>query len=207
MTLRLRYTGVVTLRNFHPGEFIRAAEQGGQIPMLSVARTDRMRVVVQVDDKSAPYIFTNSTAVVTLDSLPGEVFKTNVARTADIIGGGSEDGSQTQIQNRTMRTEVDLENPEDRIKGGMYGWVTLELKVPPAASQSVSVPSTCLTGTSEDGTGRVFVVKDGHAHGKPVRILHENGVDIVVSGIASNDQVIAQSSGSPYEGAPVEVVE
>ena len=119
--------------------------------MLSVARTDRMRVVVQVDDKSAPYIFTNSPAVVTLDSLPGEIFKAHVSRTADIIGGGSEDGSQTQIQNRTMRTEVDLENPEGRIKGGMYGWVTLELKIPPAAAQSVSLPSTCLTGTYEDG--------------------------------------------------------
>jgi hypothetical protein len=106
-----------------------------------------------------------------------------------------------------MRTEVDLENPEGRMKGGMYGWVTLELKIPRAAAQSVSLPSTCLTGTYEDGTDRVFVVREGHAHGKPVRILHENGVDIVVSGIASNDQVIAQSSGSLYEGAPVEVVE
>jgi multidrug efflux pump subunit AcrA (membrane-fusion protein) len=207
LTLRSKYNGVVTLRNFHVGDFIRAAEQGGQIPMLSVARTDLMRVVVQVDDKSAPYVFPRSSAVVTLDSLPGEVFKAAVSRTADIIGGGVEEGSLTQIQNRTMRIEIDLKNPDGRIKGGMYGWVTLQLKVPPAAVESVSVLSTCLMGTYEDGTDRVFVVQDGRAHGKRVKVLHENGVDIVVTGIGREDRVISQSSGSLFEGAPVEVVE
>jgi hypothetical protein len=106
-----------------------------------------------------------------------------------------------------MRTEVDLKNPDGRIKGGMYGWVTLQLKVPKAAVESVSIPSICLKGTYEDGTDRVFVAQDGRAVGKRVKVLHENGVDIVVTGIGREDRVISQSSGSLYEGAPVEVVE
>ena len=34
------YTGVVTQRNFHDGDFIREAIRGDQVPILSVARTD-----------------------------------------------------------------------------------------------------------------------------------------------------------------------
>jgi HlyD family secretion protein len=207
LTLRSDYNGVVTLRNFHEGDFVKAAEQGGQLPMLSVAETDLMRVVVQVDDKSAPYTFPGNDAVVTLDELPGETFKAKVARTADIIGGGTEDGTLEQVQNKTMRTEIDLPNPDGRIKGGMYGWVTIQLKIPPNAVESVTIPATCLTGTYEDGTDRVFVLQDGHAHGKRVKILHENGVDMTVSGIGPHERVISASSGSLYEGAPVEVIE
>src|SRR5207248_1050603 len=49
-SIRSPYTGVVTKRNFHPGEFVKSAEQGGNVPLLAVERTDVMRVVVQVPD-------------------------------------------------------------------------------------------------------------------------------------------------------------
>lgn len=207
LTLRSDYNGVVTLRNFHEGDFVKAAEQGGELPVLSVAETDLMRVVVQVDDKSAPYTFPGNAAVVTLDELPGETFQAKVSRTADIIGGGTEDGTLTQVQNRTMRTEIDLPNPDGRIKGGMFGYVTIQLKVPPSAVETVTIPASCLTGTYEDGTDRVFVVQDGHAHGKRVKVLHENGVEMTVSGIGPHERVISASSGSLYEGAPIEVID
>src|SRR5207302_365348 len=40
------YTGVVTRRSFHIGDFIRSADQGGTTPLLAVERTDVMRVIV-----------------------------------------------------------------------------------------------------------------------------------------------------------------
>jgi len=213
LTLRSRYTGVVTLRNFHAGDFIQAAEQGGQIPMLSVARTDLMRVVIEVADTDAAYTFPGNEAVVTLNGLPGEEFHAPVARIADIIGGGRDEGSLTAVQNRTMRTEIDLRNPTDsqhpngRIKGGMYGWVTIQLKIPPSIVPLVTIPSTCLNGVDKDGKDRVYVVRDGRAKGIPVKVIHENGVDIAVSGIGPQERVISKSSGSLFDGAPVEVVE
>ena len=213
LTLRSRYTGVVTLRNFHEGDFIQAAEQGGQVPMLSVARTDLMRVVVEVADTDAAYTFPGNDTVVTLNGLPGEEFHAPVARIADIIGGGRDEGSLTAVQNRTMRTEIDLRNPTDsqhpngRIKGGMYGWVTIQVKVPPSTIPLVTIPSTCLNGVNKEGKDRVYVVRNGRAIGIPVKVIHENGVDIVVSGIGPQEHVISKASGSLFDGAPVEVVE
>ena len=38
------YDGVVTLRNFHRGAYVRSPDHGGQTPLLAVDRTDHMRV-------------------------------------------------------------------------------------------------------------------------------------------------------------------
>ena len=44
------FDGVVTHRTFHVGALIRSAAEGGQLPLLTVKRTDLMRVVVLVPD-------------------------------------------------------------------------------------------------------------------------------------------------------------
>ena len=47
------FDGVVTHRAFHPGAFVRSASEGGQASLLTVKRTDLMRVIVQVPDREA----------------------------------------------------------------------------------------------------------------------------------------------------------
>ncbi len=76
------YNGVVTRRSFHVGDFIRAADQGGNTPLLTVARTDLMRVVVQVPDRDVPYTGVGDPAVLVVDTLLGEKFHGKVARFA-----------------------------------------------------------------------------------------------------------------------------
>src|SRR5262249_49180920 len=94
------YTGVVTRRNFHVGDFIRSAVEGGNVPLLTVARTDVMRVVTKVADPDVPYLDVGDPAVVTVNALPGVKFHGKVARFSH-----AEDPTE-----RTMRTEIDLKN-------------------------------------------------------------------------------------------------
>ena len=68
------YNGVVTRRSFHVGDFVRAADQGGSTPLLTVARTDLMRVIVQVPERDVPYTNVGDPAVVHVDVLSGEKF-------------------------------------------------------------------------------------------------------------------------------------
>src|SRR5262249_11345609 len=49
------FDGVVTQRNYFPGDYIKAASEGAHLPLLCVQRTDRMRVVVQIPDRDVPY--------------------------------------------------------------------------------------------------------------------------------------------------------
>lgn len=183
------YSGVITYRGFHRGAFIRAA-QGGEIhPILTVARTDKFRVVTYIPDRDVPFADVGDRALVTLDALPGEVFEGKVSRFEE-----AEDP-----KSRTMRTEIDLPNPEGRLREGMYGIATIILN---EATESLTVPTCCLTGKSEGGKATVCVLEDGTVKSVPVKIGGDDGLKVeVLSGLKPDANVIL-SPGLVAPGSP-----
>jgi RND family efflux transporter MFP subunit len=188
------YTGVVTFRGFHRGDFIRSAESGGSdTPILTVARTDKVRVVTYVPDRDVPYTNVGDKAELTLDALPDETFVGAVTRFAQ-----TEDP-----QTRTMRTEVDMENPDDRLREGMYGTLSIILHKSP---QSLTVPTGCLTGKTGQGKASVFVIRDGRVHQTEVKTGTDNGLRIeILSGLNPEDNVVV-NPGQVADGEPAEPV-
>jgi HlyD family secretion protein len=184
------YDGVITKRNFFPGAFIRSAAEGGTIPLLTVARTDMVYVVTEVPDRDVPLTDVGDPAEVTLDALPGKVFKGNVSRFAE-----AEDPTS-----RTMHTEIDLPNPKNELRAGMYGIAKIFLD---KSTKSSTLPATCLVGEAKDGKADVFVVKDGKAKKVQVEIGADDGLRVeIMSGLTPEDEVIV-TTGSVSEGAPV----
>ena len=186
------YDGVVTLRSFHRGDFIRSAAEGNTTPVLAVARTDLMRIVVYVPDMDVPNVRQGADAVLRIDALDGESFSGKVARFA-----AAEDPL-----NRTMRTEIDLPNPHDRLREGMYGTVTIQLR--PPARELLNIPSSALIEAAHQGQGTVYVVRDGRAHQMTVQVGKDDGLRVEVrSGLKPDDQVVVAYSGSMEDGEPV----
>jgi HlyD family secretion protein len=184
------YDGVITKRTFFPGAFIRSAAEGGVVPMLTVARTDMVRVVTQIPDRDVPLTDVGDPAEVTLDAMGTEVFKGTVSRFAD-----AEDPSS-----RTMHTEIDLPNPKNRIKPGMYGIAKVILDT---ATRNSTLPAYCLVGASKDGKGELFVIKDGKAKKTKITVGADDGIRVeVLSGITPEDEVIV-NTGSVSDGVPV----
>jgi RND family efflux transporter MFP subunit len=154
--IRSPYTGVVTRRNFHRGDFIRSADTGGErIPVLAVERTDLMRVVIQVPERDVPFVDRGDPAVVEVDALPGVVFKTRGDDKVEVSLLASSEDTHT----RMMRTEVHVKNPDKKLRRGMFGRVTLTLH--PGAPLALRIPSAALTGKADGGKGTVRVVRDG----------------------------------------------
>ena len=188
------YTGVVTLRNFFPGDFIRSAAAGGDRPVLRVARTDKVRVVTFVPDRDVPYTDVGDKAIVTLDALPGQKFEGRVSRFAD----------SEEVQSRTMHTEIDLPNPDGKLREGMYGLAMIILQ---QDSTNLTVPTSSLTGKSEGGTASVFVVRDGKAKLVPVSVGADDGIRVeILKGLTADDLVIT-SKNLVVDGTPVTVAE
>jgi HlyD family secretion protein len=184
------YDGVVTKRNFFPGAFIRSAVEGGVDPILIVARTDLVRVITQIPDRDVPLTDVGDPTEVTLDAMGTEVFKGKVSRFAD-----AEDPSS-----RTMHTEIDLPNPNDRIKPGMYGIAKVILDT---ATKTSTLPAYCLVGESKDGKGEVFVITHGKAKRTKVTVGADDGIRVEIrSGITADDDVIV-NTGSVSDGVPV----
>jgi HlyD family secretion protein len=185
------YDGVITSRNYHPGAFVRSPEQGGQVPVLSVDRTDLMRVQVRIPEREVPYIQPGDKVVIRFDALPGHEFSVPVARIAE-----SEDPAT-----RTMLAEIDVANPERRIRDHMYGRVEITLD---DAQAGVTVPSACLVGDVASGEGQVFVVENGQARLRKVRIGRDTGAQVeILSGVGADERVVLRPPAGLADGAEV----
>lgn len=194
------YTGVVTKRSFHLGDFIKSADQGGATPVLAVERTDVMRVVVRVPDRDVPYVSQGDPAVVEIDALPGVVFETKGAARVGVARWADAEDPQS----RTMRTEVDVPNLDGQLRHGMYGRVTITLSE--GTPSAVRVPSAALFGKAEGGRGAARVVREGKVHVVQVRYATDNGIEAeVVSGLTPDDLVVVRAAGPVEEGTAVTV--
>ena len=194
------YTGVVTRRSFHVGDFIRSADQGGTTPLLAVERTDVMRVIVQVPDRDVPFVSKGDPAVVEIDALPGVVFQ---SKGNDVVAisrwAGAEDPTT-----RTMRVEIDVKNPDGQLRHGMYGRASLTLQ--PGAANAVRVPSGVILSRDPSGKGKVRVVRGDRVQTLPVVLGVDNGVEVeVLAGLATTDQIVVRSSAPVDDGSPVTV--
>jgi HlyD family secretion protein len=187
------YDGVVTRRNFFRGAFIRSAAEGGTVPLLTVARTDMVYVVTEVPDRDVPLTDVGDAVEVTLDALGTEVLKGKVSRYAE-----TEDPTS-----RTMHTEIDLPNPENRLRPGMYGIAKIILDT---STKYSTLPASCLVGESKGGQADVYVIKDGKAKKTQVAIGADDGIRVeILSGLTPEDEVIV-STGSVTDGTPVQSV-
>ncbi|HMF11399.1 MAG TPA: efflux RND transporter periplasmic adaptor subunit, partial [Gemmataceae bacterium] len=156
-------------------------------------RTDKMRIVVQIPDRDVPYCDPNDEAKIEIDALPNETFPpgkvTRIARSED-------------WQTKLMRVEIDVPNKEGKLRQGMYGWVTILLDRSP---EQISIPSSCLVGKARDGSGSVYVVRDGMARVVTVKLSVDNGHLVGInSGLDLHDRVIVQAPSSLRDGMPVE---
>jgi HlyD family secretion protein len=189
------YDGVVIFRGegVHKGAFVRSADQGMGEPMLTVAMDSMMRTVIPVPDRDVPYVDLGDPAIIRVDALDDREFKGVVSRIAE-----SED-----VNDRTMRVEVDLPNPQHVLRDGMYGRAEIILE---KATTNLTVPSTAILTRDDKGMGIVEVVRDGKVYRRTVKIGRDTGILAeIVSGLDPDSEVVVQPDVSMADGTPVEV--
>ena len=193
--IRSPYDGFVIFRgeSMHPGSFVRAAtEGGGEAPLLTVAYVKKMRTIVPVPDNQVPYCHVGDPATVTLDALAGREFKGAISRVAE-----SED-----LNDRTMRVEIDLDNPDGILRDGMFGRATIILE---KLSSTLNIPSSCFIRRNGKGEGQVQVIRDGKVHRVKVHVGMDDGLrSEIIDGLKAEDQVVLQPDDSVADGTPVQ---
>jgi multidrug efflux pump subunit AcrA (membrane-fusion protein) len=103
---------------------------------------------------------------------------------------------------RTLNVEVDVANPDGKLRPGAY--VFVHLTVPPVAG-AVTIPSNTLLFRAEGL--RAGVVRNGHAQLVPIIIGHDYGSSVeVLSGLHPSDAVILDPADSLENGQAVEIV-
>jgi RND family efflux transporter MFP subunit len=112
LRLTAPYDGIVTERHVNTGDFVQAATAGTGKPLYTVRRTDLLRIIVQVPETDADWISKGVSARLRIqaETLTGEVARTSWS---------------LEQTTRTLRAEIDLQNPEGRLRPGTYVYATL----------------------------------------------------------------------------------
>lgn len=189
------FAGVITARNTDIGALIDAGASSTPKELFNMAAINKLRVYVAVPEVDSNAAQTGASVALTLDEFPGETFHGVIVRNSDSIDAAS----------RTLNVEVDVDNPQGRIKTGAY--VFVHLKRPSTelnASDSVVIPSNTLLFRSEGL--RVGVVHNNKAELVPIKIGRDYGSTVeVIAGLSPKDAVIVNPSDSLISGTPVQI--
>jgi HlyD family secretion protein len=183
---------VVTRRNINTDDFVQPPTAGKGEPLYVVERRDVMRVFVPVPETDAPWVGKGAQARVRVQALVGQEFNGKVARTSYSL-------------DRTVRTllaEIDLPNPDDRLRPNMYAYASITMEQPnvltlPASAVVIQgdvtkgYDSYCflveegklrrtLVQTGTRVSGRVEVLKRQEKTGGAGRWLDFSGEELVV---------------------------
>jgi RND family efflux transporter MFP subunit len=193
--IRAPFDGVVTARFADPGALIQSAAnaQSGAVPIVSVAKGDRLRVYVYPDQSSAAFVRDGDAAVIRIKERPGWTREAHVTRTSGTLSP----------RTRTMQTEVDIENADRAILPGSYVDVELSIQVPPL----VEIPAEALV-VRGDKAQVALIDGGGRVRFKPVVVADDDGQTVrLVRGLDDGARVAVNLGGDAEEGSPVQVVE
>jgi RND family efflux transporter MFP subunit len=104
------FDGVVTHRHINDGDFVHPMTGSKGKPLFVVDQVDPVRVFVNAPEEEAVWVSPGAKASVRSPNLPGLERKGTVTRTARAL----------DPVNRTLRTEIDLENADKTLLPGMY---------------------------------------------------------------------------------------
>ena len=182
------FDGVVTRRNVDVGHLTAPGAQGE--PLFIVARSDLVTVVVSVPELFAPAVEAGDRVAIRLQAIPGRTFEGKVTRTAYALDPRS----------RTLRTEVDLPNPEGKLHPGLYAYASI---VAEEHLDALTIPASAVV--REGDKASCVVVKDGRAARRPIAVGLGDGASVeVLSALEPGEVVVKANAGSLADGQPVE---
>lgn len=189
------FAGVITQRYADTGAMIQAgtASQSQAMPIVRLSENDRLRLVIPVPESAVSRVRLGAPVDVAVQSLRRTVAG-KVARFADRL----------DTETRTMRVEVDVQNPGLELVPGMYANATLLLD----AVKGALVAPVQAVDRAADG-GRVFVVDgDGRSPGKVREQRVTLGLEAddrveLTSGVRAGDLVVIGSRAQLKPGALV----
>lgn len=186
------FDGTITARFADPGAFIPAATGSAtqSIPFFTVMDLDTVRIYVSVPQETALWANRGVPAVLTARELPGQEFRGTITRTTTALDPST----------RTLLVEIDLPNPNHRLRPGMFVTATLILEAHP---QALALLPAALVS---DKSGKsVFVVEGGTAKRVAVKTGLDDGAWVeVIEGLQENMEVIVVGKTGLTDGQAVQ---
>jgi RND family efflux transporter MFP subunit len=193
------FTGVVTARSVDVGDLVTAGATlgaGGSAsakPLFGLARTDTVRVYVDVPQSAMQLVQPNAPVDVLVREQTDRVFRGTVARNAHALDAAS----------RTLLTEVQIPNPKGILLPGMYVQVRFTIT---SANPALVIPANTLVIRS-DGPQVAVVQDDNRIHYQKIELGRDFGDHLeVTAGLDEHARLVINPSDDVREGIAVRVL-
>jgi multidrug efflux pump subunit AcrA (membrane-fusion protein) len=161
--------------------------QGGEL--FSIADLNQLEVFITVPEADAISVQTGQPADLTFSEMPEQRFTGTVVRTSDGL-------SQ---QTRTLLLQVNVKDPQHRLRPGMFASVQLNYRAPD--------PGILISGDSVIPTAQgelVPVVQDDVIHLQPVHVGRDLGTQVyITTGLHDGDTIVVNPTDQVKEGVHV----
>ena len=169
--------GTIALRGVNVGD--RVENMGSGAPMFRIVDNRLLDLTVSVPSVQLGAVRVGQPLEFTVDAIPGRTFTGKVM----FINPAVEEAS------RAARVVAEVRNTDDVLKGGLFarGRIVVSteariLQIPRAALLNWNVGAS---------TADVFVVRDGKAEKRPVKIRHDGGSMVAIeAGLVSGELVV-----------------
>jgi multidrug efflux pump subunit AcrA (membrane-fusion protein) len=153
--IRAPFSGIVTRRFVNEEQFVQPATGAGAQPLFVVVQSDRVRVFTKIPEVDALFIKNGMKARIQPLVIKDQDFSGTVTRTSWSL----------HATERTLNTEIDLPNPAEKLRPGMYVTaVTIVAELP----DRFTLPPAAVAGQGDQT--HCFVVEDGKLVRTLVRI-------------------------------------
>lgn len=223
ISLTAPFDGVVVARNANTSDFVRPgagdptadarspyeAPGGTAAPIYVVDRTDIVRVFVDIPEQDANSVRVGTAATVLARGYRDEPIKATVTRTSWALN----------VKSRTLRAEIDLENPNSQLLPGMYAYANVVIERPGA--RAVPVAATTHAGDKtycwlySGGKARKAEVRTGVTDGEYIELTSFNKspdprdaeVHLPWEPITGAEELILGDLATLADGGDVEVIQ
>ena len=173
--------GFVARRAVDPGAFVSQNQ-----PVADVVDITTVRLVANVVEKDLKQMQSGNATRVQVDAFPGETFKGRIARVSPVLDPAT----------RTAPIEIEIPNPDFRLKPGMYARVGITTDV---KKDALVVPVNAVIDLG--GRRGVFQPQNESAIFRSVQVGSEQrDVIEILGGLDEGDMVITTGAGALRDG-------
>jgi len=192
--IRAPFDGIVSHRHVHTGHFLQpvvAGNTGKAEPLFVVVRMDRVRVFLDVPEADSVLVHDGALGSIRIPVLNDREFTGAIAGSSWSLEPGQ----------RTLRTEIDFDNPKELLRPGMYA----HANIPIEQLNTMSLPASSVV--IRDGLSFCYCVEGGKAVKTVIRIGSREGDRVeVLKKLGRRKQSGATARWEDFSGKEIVIV-
>ncbi len=163
-------------------------------PMFQITDESKVKVITSVAEPDYPLARPGQPAEIRVDAYPGRVFRGKVSVVSPLL----------DPRTRSAELEVVLDNPDRRLRAGMYA----QVKVLLGSRRALLVPRQAVSRAEGTGAWFVFTIEGGKARQVNVEVGPTFGSRREIKkGLKPGQEVVTGGGSLLHDGAPVKLVE